>query len=189
MSTAKGMQTISLSACAIGSLLMYKALKIPLSAKCELVLRIHFPDPPAVDLSFPTRGLRVNGYCVTIHAAECSYSSSYAKNNQRSKRYYDGAYLTESFFFPALAAVLSLRNHRRIRLFLNTVLRGVLTADNWARNDNLRSYHAENASNTIALSPMSPESGKPPAKDLRRRGLKKHSSYPPQYKGRRSRKC
>ena len=85
--------------------------------------------------------------------------------------------LLSSSFLSALAAVLILRNYPRLRLLLNTVLGGSALAYDRARNRGRGAYQPGDASNGAVISNVSPGLGRPPTKSLRRRRLKKHSTY------------
>ena len=122
-------------------------------------------------MSLYSANLRLESCNLEDHwAVAYDHVTTYAEN--------ENVCLTQGFFLSVLAAVLLVRSHRQIPLLLTTMLRGTIVAHDRARNGGGGSHHAEQASNTIAISPISPGSGRPPAKDLRRRALKKHSNYP-----------
>ena len=130
------------------------------SAECELVLRTHFPDPPYVDLGRrswkqPDRWTVIYEGCDIVLAQN------------------DNARLTNGVLLSALAAVLLLRNYRRVRTLSNTVLRGSALGNNRTITRGQGSYHAEDASDTIAVSQMSTGLEVVPAETLRSRGMKK----------------
>ena len=155
------MQTVHYKPCAIGCSLMYKALAIPISANCELVLRTHFPDPPYMDLGRRS-WKQTNRSTVPYEALDLELAQN------------DNARLTHGVLLSALAAVLLLRNYHRIRRLSNTVLKGSALGNDRSVNRGQGSYHAEDASDPIAVSQMSTGSEKVPTKTLRRRGLKNH---------------
>ena len=143
---------------------MYKDSNNPISADCELALRTHrFPAPPdtfflAADSYSPTGYIRGEPAWET---ADLGFAKSRLTLN-------DGC-LTQSFLFSALVAVLFLGSYRRIRSVLNKSRRGPAMANDRASNRRRGSDQAEDTSNTIAISQMSPGSGRPPAKILRHR--------------------
>ncbi len=112
---------------------MYKASNISISAACELVLQTHFPGPP----SELEAGRPIGGDIGTSSGLDLAQK--------------DNARLTHGVFLSALAAVLLLRNYRRIRRLSDTVLRGSALDNNRTINRGQGSYHTEDASDAIAL--------------------------------------
>ena len=154
------MQTILYKPRVVGCSLMYKASDIPISAKCELVLRTHFPDPPYVDLD--RRNWKQANRSMVIYEIP---DLGLAQN--------DNARLTHAVLLSTLAAVLLLRNSHRIRRLANTMIRGSALGNNRTINHGQRSYHVVDASDTIAVSQISTGSERAPAETLCRRFLKK----------------